>query len=366
MRTKSFSRREGRAFRLVSLLLVGLVLGSSVASCGKEKSEQATHLSPNQLYTCGMHPQVLVEDPGLCPICNMKLTPLKTETTATESEHQHGEEPGQMTGRQADPEQKVEKDRRILYWRAPMDPSYIADKPGKSPMGMDLIPVYEGDETGAGGTVSIDPVTVQNIGIRTATVRREPFHRVIRSVGHIDYNEEKLFTVNLKFNGWIEKLHVNRTGDLVKKGEPLFEIYSPDLVATQEEYLLAFQNKKKLQASSFAQVTEGARSLLKAARQRLQYWDISDDDIEKLESTGEVRKTLTIHSPADGIVTHKNALEGGYSAAGQDLFRIADLSTIWVYAHIFEYELPWIRTGQKVQMELPYMPGRTFQGRVDY
>ncbi|MFQ5706025.1 MAG: efflux RND transporter periplasmic adaptor subunit [bacterium] len=258
------------------------------------------------------------------------------------------------------------KGKKILYWRAPMDPTYISDQPGKSPMGMDLIPVYEGEEVASGSTISIDPVTVQNMGVRTARVRRQPFSRVIRTVGHIDYDEETLYNINLKFHGWIEKLYVDRTGEPVRKGQALLKVYSPELVSTQEEYLLAYKNRQQLANSSFAQVSKGAESLLASTRQRLQYWDISDEQIAKLEKTGQVNKTLTIYSPADGVVVHKNAVEGMYAMEGVNLFRIADLTKIWVYAHIFEYELPWIKVGQQVTMELPYVPGRKFTGRVDY
>lgn len=247
-----------------------------------------------------------------------------------------------------------------------MDPTYISEKPGKSPMGMDLIPVYEGEEVASGSTISIDPVTVQNIGVRTAEVKRQPFSRIIRTVGHIDYDEKGLYNINIKFPGWLEKLYVERTGDFVRKGQRLFEIYSPDLVATQKEYLLAYKNQQKLAESQFKEVSSGAHSLLGATRERLKFWDITDGEIQKLEQTGEVYKTLTIYSPANGIIIHKNAIEGSYTMAGMDLFRLADLSTVWVYAHIFEYELSWIKVGQEVQMDLPYVPGRQFEGRVDY
>ena len=159
---------------------------------------------------------------------------------------------------------------------------------------------------------------------------------------------------------------VNRTGDFVKKGQPLFTVYSPELVATQEEYLLAYKNQRKLVQSSFEEVRGGAASLLAASRQRLKYWDISDKEVEDLEKNGTARKTLTIYSPAGGIVVHKNAIQGSYTKAGSDLFRIADLSKVWVYAHIFEYELPWIKVGQRVHMDLPYIPGKGFVGKVDY
>ncbi|MBU0616938.1 MAG: efflux RND transporter periplasmic adaptor subunit, partial [Planctomycetes bacterium] len=160
-----------------------------------------------QLYTCGMHPNVIQKGPGECPICHMKLTPLKQSGEGTAVAE---------TG---------PKERKILYWRAPMDPSYISDKPGKSPMGMDLVPVYADKmQSATGKTVTIDPVTVQNMGIRTTTVSRGPLVKTIRTVGRVDYDEQTVTFIDTKFDGWIEKLHVDETGVLVEKGEPLFEV----------------------------------------------------------------------------------------------------------------------------------------------
>ncbi|MCH8020525.1 efflux RND transporter periplasmic adaptor subunit [candidate division KSB1 bacterium] len=363
-----FSRSTTHRISWVLLLFSFLMLTLLLAACGKGESDQETAQEGKQLYSCGMHPQVIQDEPGNCPICGMKLTPLRSEpAVTTTAEHEHSlEEHADMAGDVGKAANGKKKDKKILYWRAPMDPAYISEKPGKSPMGMDLIPVYEGEEVASGSTISIDPVTVQNMGVRTAEVKRQPFSRIIRTVGHIDYDEESLYNINIKFPGWIEKLFVERTGDFVRKGQPLFEIYSPELVATQEEYLLAYKNQQRLTKSEFKEVSMGAQSLLKATRQRLKFWDISDNEIEALERMGEVQRTLTIYSPAEGVIIHKNAIEGSYTKAGMDLFRMADLSTVWVYAHIFEYELPWIKVGQKVQMDLPYMPGRQFEGRVDY
>ncbi len=364
-----FSRSATHRISWVLILSGFLILALFFAGCGKGESDEETAQEGKQLYSCGMHPQVIQDEPGNCPICGMKLTPLRSEpavATTAEREHSQEEHAGmEMDGKTAG-QKKDNKDKEILYWRAPMDPTYISEKPGKSPMGMDLIPVYEGEEVASGSTISIDPVTVQNIGVRTAEVKRQPFSRIVRTVGHIDYDEESLYNINTKFPGWIEKLFVERTGDFVRQGQPLFEIYSPELVATQEEYLLAYKNQRRLAESEFKEVSFGAQSLLGATRQRLKFWDINKNEIEQLERTGKVRRTLTIYSPASGVVVHKNAIEGSYTKAGMDLFRIADLSTVWVYAHIFEYELPWIKAGQKVQMDLPYMPGRQFEGKVDY
>jgi len=281
--------------------------------------------------------------------------------------------PGEMSAAEMQDEKREEKSdktkkkRKILYWRAPMDPTEIYDHPGKSRMGMDLIPVYEGEEqVGAGGTISIDPVTVQNMGIRTEKVKRMRFTRLIRTVGKIDYNEENLFTISPKISGWVEKLYVNYTGKMVHKGEPLLEIYSPDLVTTQEEYLLAYNNKKLVGNSRFDAIRNGAETLLQSSRKRLLYWDIQPSEIEELEKTGKVRKAIRLYSPTNGVVLHKNAVEGVFVKEGTNLYQIADLSTIWVYASIYDYELPWIQVGQEAKVELSYLPGKTFTGKVIY
>ncbi len=259
------------------------------------------------------------------------------------------------------------KERRILYWQAPMDPNYIRFEPGKSPMGMDLIPVYE-DEVGEveAGTVVIDPVTVQNIGVKTEKAERRPLHKVIRTVGRVDYDETKMTDVNTKIAGWVEKLFVDYTGQKVKKGDRLLEIYSPDLVSTQEEYLTALRYRETLSKSPFADIVAGADALVESSRRRLIYWDITEEQIEELEETEEIKKTMTLYSPQNGIVVHKSVFDGMHIKSGEHLYRIGDISTIWVYADIYEYELSWIEEGQKTQMTLAYYPGETFEGKITF
>ena len=257
--------------------------------------------------------------------------------------------------------------RRILYWQAPMDPEETYESSGKSKMGMDLIPIYE-DETGrsSGSTVSIDPATVQNMGVRTGHVQRVDFSRIIRTVGEVQYDEERLYLVNTKISGWIEKLYVHFVGDQVQKGDPLLEIYSPELVSTQQEYLLALKSYLLLGKSSMPAVREDAEKLLASARRRLEYWDIPTSEIEHLSRSGEVKKTILLEAPATGIVVKRNTIEGAYIEVGDDLFEIADLRTVWVHASFYDNEVPWISDGQRVEMELSYLPGKTYIGRVSY
>jgi len=256
--------------------------------------------------------------------------------------------------------------KKIKYYVSPMDPTYIRNEPGKSPMGMDLVPVYEeeGETKEPASTIRIDPATMQNMGVRLGRVERKPLVKDIRTVGFIEYDETKIFTVNTKFSGWIEKLYVDFVGDEVKKGQPLFDIYSPDLVTAQEEYLLALEQYRKLSNAAYDRVRESAERLLKASRTRLRYWDLTDKQIEKIGRTESARKTLTVYSPASGVVTKKDAFEGHYVKAGEHQFTIADLSTVWVDVDIYEYELPWVRKGMAAEMELAYLPGTRLKGKV--
>ncbi|HID38078.1 MAG TPA: efflux RND transporter periplasmic adaptor subunit [Calditrichaeota bacterium] len=338
-----------------ALIISGLFLTlAAFGACSsdaeeKDKNTQASSES-QQLWTCGMHPEVILHEPGQCPKCGMDLVPLKQSGAAQTAAEKTAEQSGE---------------RKILYWQAPMNPTEIYDRPGKSKMGMDLIPVYE-DQVSSGSSVQIDPVTVQNMGVRTARVQRIDFSRTLRTVAKIEYNEKKLYTVSSKISGWIEKLYVDYTGKPVRKGQTLLEIYSPELVTTQQEYLLALKNQRMVADSKFASVREGAHSLLNASRQRLSYWDIPQAEIKRLEESGTVRKSLSLISPANGVVTHKNAIDGMHVKEGQDLYQIADLSTVWVLASIYDSEAPWIRVGQEAEIELPYAPGKILTGKITY
>jgi Cu(I)/Ag(I) efflux system membrane fusion protein len=204
------------------------------------------------------------------------------------------------------------------------------------------------------------------MGIRTSVVKRGPLIKTIRTIGRVDYDEQLVTFVDTKFSGWIESLHVDETGEPVDKGEPLFDVYSPELYAAQEEYLAAARNLPRLEESTFAPARETAAELVEAAATKLRYLDVSDEQIQQLRETGQIEKTLTIHSPAQGIVTEKMALEGMYVNPGMRLYTVADLSRVWVYVDIYEYQLPWIRVGQPASMVLSYIPGREFEGTVVY
>ncbi len=273
------------------------------------------------------------------------------------------EKPAPSAAVSADGEEKPE--RKIKYWQAPMDPSYISDKPGKSPMGMDLVPVYE-DEAGPGEGIRINPTVEQNIGVKTEKIKKRTLTREIRTVGRLTYDERKVTHIHTKYEGWIEKLYVDFTGQEVKKDQILVEIYSPQLVSTQEELLLALKYSESLKKSPFPEISRGAESLLESTRRRLQLFDVAEHQIEELIREKKITKTMHIHSPARGFVTKKNALQGMFVKPGMSLYTIADLSNIWVLADIYEYELPWVQEGQEAEMNLAYFPGRKFKGKVTY
>ena len=254
-----------------------------------------------------------------------------------------------------------------LHWVAPMDPNFIRDEPGKSPMGMDLVPKCSSETIGSSaGQVKIDSTVLQNIGVRTERVKQRDLERVIRSAGRVDYDERLVSHVHTKVQGWVEKLYADYEGQMVARGQPLLEIYSPELVSTQEEVLIAVRYLEETKASPFPDVRDGGASLLDAAKQRLALWDVPERDIERLIETGETRKTLTLYAPSSGAVTHLMVREGMEVAPNANLYTIADLSRVWVYANVYEYELPWIEVGQRAIVEISYLPGQSFEGTVTH
>ena len=273
---------------LAAVLAVGAL--SLVIGCSKQEEAQA-----KTLYTCGMHPQVIQDHPGNCPICGMKLTPIRKQGAG-----------------------------------GPME---------------------------AMSTITVDPVTTQNMGLRTGVVTRGPLRRVIRTVGTVDFDETALADVTTKFKGWIEKLYVDATGQRVHKGDPLFEIYSPELFSAQTEYV---------QAQALGANDPDAESLRTSALKKLKFFDISDAQIAELERTREPRKTLQIGAPIDGFVIEKMVVQGQMVDAGMKLYRLADLAMVWVQAEFYEQDLPYLKLGQEALVKLSYLPDREFRGRVTY
>jgi Cu(I)/Ag(I) efflux system membrane fusion protein len=216
----------------------------------------------------------------------------------------------------------------------------------------------------APGTVQISPERQQLIGVRIGTVEKRPLQKVIRTNGRVEFDEKRLATISPKIGGWIEELYVDFTGAPVKKGAPLLTLYSPELVSTQEEYLAALRARQELAASPYPEVAASGNALVESARRRLRLWDISEEQIRELEQTGQVRKSLTLYSPYSGIVLEKMAFKGMRVEPGMALYKLADLSVVWLIADIYEYELPLIRLGQQASINLSYLPGEAFTGKA--
>lgn len=267
-------------------------------------------------------------------------------------------------------EKKVaSSEKKILFYRNAMNPSVTSPTPAKDSMGMDYEPVYaDGDSStdDPPGTVKIDRVMVQNIGVRTVLAKKTSLSRIVRAVGRVDYNEERMARLHPKTDGWIEELFIDKTGEKVKKDTILLSIYSPKLVSTQQEYLLALNNFKALEKSKIADVKTGAENLLASSLERLRLLDVPAHQIKELEESRKIKKALHIHSTVAGIVTKIGARKGQYVTPKTELYMIADLSKVWVYADIYEYELPWIKIGDVVEMTLRAVPGTIFQGHLAY
>lgn len=246
---------------------------------------------------------------------------------------------------------QADDDRDILYWVAPMDPNYRRDKPGKSPMGMDLIPVYA-NENGDGNVVSISPEVVQNLGVRSSKAELSRLWRGIDTVGYVDYDESKVSHIHLRTEGWIENLAVESEGDRFNKGDFLFDIYSPKLVNAQEELITA--------------LASGNNGLIRASKERLSALGISTSQIKQLEKDRKVKQRISIYAPQDGVVSDLPVREGMYVMPSMKVMTLGDLSSVWLLAEVFERQSAWVETGQSAEVSLSYIPGKTWQGKVEY
>ncbi len=362
----------------------------------------------NDLYVCSMHPWEASEGPGSCEICSMNLSKVEGHKPGTplpevdglyvspddpffvhEGQGSDPKTGSELISIKNSPYYQPQKSSEISddhgndseahsqhaaaeaqatdLWTCGMHPDVIQDEPGICPIcHMDLIPLKASTAAGDGAVVQIDPVTLQSIGVVTENVEHRDLSRQIRSNGTIEAAEDLQVRVNARVSGWVEKLYVARTGDPVKKGEPLLEIYSPELVSAQEEFLLALQSAEALENSGLTQASFSVKDLIAAAKRRLELWNISEAQITKLEQTRQVRRTLTLVSPIGGIVLHKNVIEGSAVKPGLDLFLIADLSRVWLQGQIYEFELPWIDVGDRVEVSSPYDPNLTIQGHLEY
>jgi Cu(I)/Ag(I) efflux system membrane fusion protein len=318
-------------------------LGLAGAACRQTPGTGPAPETAKARYQCPMHPTFVSDKPGECRICGMKLVPMDVSPPAGS----------------------------VLYYRSPMDPSVRSATPAKDSMGMDFVPVYAEDvapssAVGGRATVILSPERRQILGLRTEVIRRVPRRRVIRTVGRITVDERRLHHIHTKYEGFVEHLHVDFTGKFVRRGEPLLSIYSPELVATEQEYLLAYRAQKRLGESGIPSVAQGGVDLLEATRQRLLFWDIRPVDILAIEKTGQVMRTLDLYSEISGYVVQKMAFHGMRITPADTLFDVADLSQLWVVADVYESDLPLVRTGMEAEISVPYRPGRKWRGPITY
>ncbi|HET9480934.1 MAG TPA: efflux RND transporter periplasmic adaptor subunit [Candidatus Polarisedimenticolia bacterium] len=341
---------------VITLVLGSFVLGAAVVLVGSRVGHPGAGAPAvaerKQLYHCPMHPTMVSDQPGDCPICQMRLVPIEEP-----SEPDSAAGPGGGT--------------KIIY-RSTMNPSEVSDSPGKDSMGMEMVPVEVDSSAEAAGPAVAGRAPVkltgrkwQLIGVRTARVERRPASRTIRAVGRVTYDETRLHHIHTKVAGWIERLYANATGELVTKGHPLLTIYSPELVSSAEEYLLARRTREELGDSEVESLRRSGEGLVESARRRLLLFDVTPAQIEALETRGEALRTLTLFAPVTGHIIVRNVQQGQRIDAGTNLLDIADLGRVWVLADIYEYELPFVRQGQRATMSLSYLPGRRFEGRVD-
>lgn len=305
------------------------------------------------LYTCPMHPQIIRNEPGDCPICGMALVP----KAAGQGQPLSGPPPP--------------GERRLLFYRHPMNPSIHSDRPAKDDMGMDYVPVYA-DETMAAPNVAgramvdVPPERQQLLGIRSEEVKVSGAGGVVRTVGRVAVDESRRHHIHAKFPGFVEGLYVEAVGEEVRPGQALLSIFSPEIVAAQQEYLVARRASGTLAGSEVPGVPQGGARLLDAARQRLRYFDVSPAEIAQLEKTGKPLRAITVRADAGGYVTEKSAFHGMRVTPGERLFEIADLSTVWVVAEVYERDLASMRVGMPARIAIPSMPGRDWTGRVTF
>jgi membrane fusion protein, copper/silver efflux system len=331
---------------LIAVVALAAGLGGGYELARRAKPSGAATSVPaaaKTLYHCPMHPNVIQDHPGTCPICGMTLV-ASTPIEPTSS-------------------------KKTVY-RSTMLPSEVSDHPGKDSMGMEMVPVeVDASHPAAAAVEGRATVTISDrgrrlIGASTETVSETPVTHSIRTVGQIDYDETRMYHVHTKIQGWIEHVFAGAAGDVVRQGQPLLELYSPDLLASQQEYLVALDNKSRVAEATVDGVRENASRLVDAARRRLTLQGLTDDQIDDLVRTRQAQKTVILYAPLTGTITARNVSHGERIESETSLLDIADLSEVWVQASFYEYELPFVHEGQAVEISLSYLPGKIYRGRI--
>lgn len=354
--TRPATSRPSTRFVAVAtvVLLIGMSLGVGATWLAMRKPGGAhadsTASADKPLYQCPMHPTITSDHPGECPICGMNLVEVK--------------------GPASDGAAAGSGERKILFYRSPMDPNQTSHTPRKDEMGMDYIPVYEGEgggeESSVDGlaTVTIDPARQQLIGLKTAPVTRGSVSGSWRTVGRVEVDPTRVRKTNVKVEGYVERLFADFVGMQVHRGQPLFSLYSPSLLAAENEYVLALQTRESL-ARAGAADNNGA-ALVEASRRKLELWDVPGEEIRRLEQTRTPSRTLTFFSPIAGVVTVKNVVQGASLKAGDTPFEITDLGEVWLMADAYEGDLASVRVGMPAVLTLKAYPGRSFRGLVAF
>jgi len=326
-----------KSIKKISLLAGTVALVLSLSACdsgemnmttdtmGKETALDHAGKHLDSTYVCPMHPNIVQDKPGNCAICGMELV---------------------------EKEKKKPKEKKLLYWVAPMDPNFRQDGPGKSPMGMDLVPFYDEGDNSDDGAVTISPAVVQNLGVRTQKAKLGKLWKRVDSVGYVDFDENLISHVHLRTDGWIENLLVKSEGERVKKGDLLFELYSPTLVNAQDEYLQALRSKN--------------RRLISASYERLRALGVEKSQINRIKKTRKSEQLIKVRASQDGIVSKLNAREGMFVKPRMEVMTLADLSSIWVLVEVFERQSDWVKVGKPAEITLSYLPGRKWEGTVEY
>ncbi|HEX9241833.1 MAG TPA: efflux RND transporter periplasmic adaptor subunit [Anaeromyxobacter sp.] len=323
-------------------------------------AEGAAVAEAKERWQCPMHPSIVQDHPGDCPICGMKLVKVSAGPATPAGSGGAGGAAPATSGAAADQKE---------LWQCPMHPSVVQDHPGDCPIcGMRLVKVEHGGDGGPApeglSGVTIDPQRQQLIGMKIAHVERGPVGGAWRTSGRVAIDETRVHHVNVKFSGFMEHVHANFVGRPVKRGEPIFSIYSPELLAAQQEFLLAIETRKRL--SSAGGMTADGDSLVQAARRKLELWDVPASEIDRIERTGQTTRALTFYSPASGVLTKKDVVPGMRVNAGDMPFEIVDLSRVWVLADAYESDLHLVRLGMPATLSLKAFPARTFTGRVAF